>query len=140
MNVPWLNSRRLLVCLFKLTHPIGIRSPLETLTMMLFPVALLSPAIYSVDIRAMEENRRVRLQVPRFAAVLIISSILLGVLGIIPVSMLPIPPSLPTRFIPPRRCLVALTTIMLVLPVPVEVRALQVIDVGLVFRRRPIMG
>lgn len=107
---------------------------------MFFPVALLSPATVSEETPAMVVNRPVRLKVPRLASLLRMSTILLGVLGTIPPTILPTPPNLPTRPIPPRRCLVALTSIMLVLPVPVSRRALKVMSVGLEFTRRPIIG
>lgn len=136
MNLPWLNTCSRLTFLLTLTQWIGTRNRLSTLTIMLFPVALLSPATASEAIRAVRANRWVRLKVPRLAELLSMSTILRGVLGTIPFTMPWTPASLPTRPTPPRRWFVALTSIMLVLPVPVEASALNVIDVGLEFTLR----
>ncbi len=138
MNLCPPNIPKLLTFLFTFINPTGIPNRLITFIIIFFPVALLNPATVSVETLAVSVNLPVRRKVPRFAELLSISNILRGVLGIIPSTIPSTPASLPTRLTSPRRWLVALTRIILVLPVIVDPKALKVIEVGLDFTLRPM--
>lgn len=101
MKVVGLKGVRLLGFLLRLISPIGILSLCRMVMMTLFPVALLSPSSMTLAMLMILENMCVRARLPRFAAVLSISRILL--IGLRPLTMCPIPLSLLTSLIPARR-------------------------------------
>lgn len=133
VNVLVLNGRKLLTRLFMFMNPIGILSLPPTVSIMLFSVALLSPASITFATLVELPKLPVRPIVPRLAAVLSISKILPEVPGNLWLTMWSTPPSLLTRPPPPRSSFVALTTTILVPCVPLVRTALKIMEVGLEF-------
>lgn len=102
-----LKGVRLLGFLFSFISPIGMFSLPRMVIMTFFPVALLSPARIILAILMILSKIWVRVRLPRLAAVLSMSSILL--IGFRPPTICPTPFSLLTSLIPARSWLVALT-------------------------------
>lgn len=125
------NGVRLLMFLFRLMNPIGMLSLCRIRMMTLFPVELLSPSSMTLARLAILLNMCVRMRLPRLAAVLSRSRYL--AMGVPPLTMWWTPLSLLTRPVPPRRCLVALISIMLMFLVMFRAIVLNVMDVGLLF-------